>query len=90
MGGPQRGGEPVRVTRLFQQFARLSRIVGPRLVALGVGNRRRHDAGSRGGVAGEGDLHQRLAVDGVVDRFAHFRIIKRLLRHVEADVALHN
>ena len=90
MRRPQRGAKAVRIARLFQQFPRFRRIVRPRLIALRVLNGWRHHARRRGGVACKGHLHQCLAVNGVVDGFAHLRVIKRFLRDVHADVALHN
>ncbi len=90
MRRPQRSAKAVRIARLFQQFPRFRRIVRPRLIALRVLNGWRHHARRRGGVAGKGHLHQRLAVNGVVDGFTHLRVIKRFLRDVHADVALHN
>jgi hypothetical protein len=77
MRRPQRGAETVRETGLFQQLAGFRRIVRPRLKAFGIGNRRRYDAGGRCRIAGERHFDQRLAVDGVVDRFAYFRVIER-------------
>ena len=90
MRRPQRGAKSIRIACLFQQLAGLGRIVRPGAVAFSVGNRRWHHAGRRGGIARKGHLHQRLTVDGVVNRLAHFRVIERLLRHVHADIALHD
>lgn len=41
------------------------------------------------GVAGEHRFNQRGFIDGIVQRQAHFDAIKRLLRDVEIDIALH-
>ena len=90
MRRPQRGAKAVRIARLFQQLARFGRIVRPRLIALRIRDSRRQHAGGRGGIARKSDLHQRLAVNGIVNGFAHLRIIERLLRDVHADVALHD
>ena len=90
MRRPERRAEAVGVARLFQQLARLCRVVFKRRIALRILNRRRHNAGRRGGVTGKSDLSQRLTVNGVVDRLTYFRIIKRLLRHVQADITLHD
>ncbi len=90
MRRPQRGAKAVRIARLFQQLPRFRRIVRPWLVALRILDGWRHHARRGSGVTGKGHLHQRLTVNGVVDGFAHLRVIERFLRDVHADVALHN
>ncbi len=60
------------------------------MILLGVRNGRWHHARCRGRIPGKGHLHQRLTVDGVVNRLAHFRVIERFLRDIHADVTLHD
>ena len=90
MRRPQRGGETVRIAGFFQQFARLGWIVRPGFIAGGEVNRRWQRAFRRHGIAGKGDLDQRVFIDGVVQRLAHLQVIERLLGNVHADVTLQN
>ncbi|MNC19599.1 hypothetical protein D3C75_675340 [compost metagenome] len=53
-------------------------------------DRRWHHAFGWGRITGKRHFHQRLAVNRIVNGFTHFRVIKRLLRHVHAEITLHD